>query len=199
MGKFAILTVAIVFATVVTQSQSAQPCSSRKFNHDSVVCVCSESYCDTLDPITPTNGGLVKVYESDQAGKRLEVREVRFGNDLPGVDPSKLRNVSINKNRKFQEIIGFGSSFTDASALGLGRLSPNLRTKVLESYFGTQGIEYSTSRVVISGSDFSNRPYTYDDVQNDWSLNSWALVDEDISYKVNCVQSKLNRLLVDKN
>lgn len=184
MRPITLLAVAITFATVITQSQTATPCASRKFNHDSVVCVCTESFCDTLDPINPTTGGVVKVYESDRAGKRLEVRDVRFGNDLPGVDPSKLRTVTINKNRKFQEIIGFGTSFTDASALGLGRLSPDLRTKVLKSYYSNEGIEYSLSRVVISGSDFSNRPYTYDDVDNDWSLNGWSLVDEDISYKV---------------
>ncbi|CAL8123450.1 unnamed protein product [Orchesella dallaii] len=182
--KAFIVTVAIIATYFASPSLSAQPCQSRRFNHDSVVCVCDENYCDTLDPITRTEAGLVKVYESDRAGKRLEVRDVRFGNDLPGVDPGRFKNVRVNRERKFQEIIGFGTSFTDASALSLGRMSENLRTKVLRSYYSNEGIEYSLSRVVISGSDFSNRPYTYDDVPNDWSLNGWSLVDEDISYKI---------------
>lgn len=184
MKALTIASTVLTLAVVIPELYAAQPCNSTKFNHESVVCVCTESYCDTLDPITKTDAGIVKVFESDKAGKRLEVREVRFGNDLPGVDPSKFRTVTINKNRKFQEIIGFGTSFTDAGVLGLGRLTPSLRTKVLRSYYSTEGIEYNIGRVPISGSDFSNRPYTYDDVPNDWSLNGWNLVDEDISYKV---------------
>jgi len=183
--------VAIVATFFASPSQTAQPCQARRFNHDSVVCVCDENYCDSLDPIARTDAGLVKVFESDRAGKRLEVREVRFGNDLPGVDPGRFKNVRVNRNRKFQEIIGFGTSFTDASALSLGRMSANLRSKVLSSYYSKEGIEYSLSRVVISGSDFSVRPYSYDDVPNDWSLNGWSLVDEDISYKVQLTKAFL--------
>lgn len=160
---------------------AANPCQSRRFQHDSVVCVCSESYCDTIDRIAPTKCGILNVYESDRAGKRLEKRDVQFGNDLTG---SSFRNVTINRKLKYQEIIGFGTSWSDAGAIGLSRLSPNLRTKVLRSYFSDEGSEYSTARVVISGCDFSNRPYTYDDVDNDWELNSWALVEEDLQMKV---------------
>lgn len=160
--------------------EAANPCQPRRFQHDSVVCVCSESYCDTLDPITPTKCGILNVYESDRAGKRLEKRDVQFGNDLAGVS---FRNVTINRNQKYQEIIGFGTSWSDAAAIGLNRLSPSLRTKVLRSYFSDEGIEYSTARVVISGCDFSNRPYTYDDVAGDWELNEWALVEEDLQMK----------------
>lgn len=161
--------------------EASTPCQSRRFQHDSVVCVCNETYCDTLDPITRNECGVLNVYESDRAGKRLERRDIAFGNDYSGVS---FRNVTINRNQKYQEIIGFGSSWSDAAAIGLNRLSANLRTKVLRSYFSDEGIEYSTARIVISGCDFSNRPYTYDDVVNDWELNGWTLVAEDLQMKV---------------
>lgn len=161
--------------------EAATPCQSRRFQHDSVVCVCTESYCDTLDPITRTECGFLNVYESDRAGKRIERRDVPFGNDLSG---GSFRNVTINRNQKYQEIIGFGTSWSDAGAIGLNRLSSNLRTKVLRSYFSEEGIEYSTARVVISGCDFSNRPYTYDDIIDDWQLDGWTLVEEDLQMKV---------------
>jgi len=125
--------------------------------------------------------GTVTVYESDRGGKRMESRNVSFGNDLPGLVSHTVR---INRQETFQEIIGFGGSWSDAAAIGLGRLTPALRTAALKSYYSTEGIEYSTGRVVISGSDFSTRPYSYDDTLNDWSLNSWKLVDEDVNYKV---------------
>lgn len=161
--------------------EASSPCQSRRFQHDSVVCVCNETYCDTLDPITRTECGVLNVYESDRAGKRLDRRDIVFGNDYSGVS---FRNVTINRNQKYQEIIGFGSSWSDAAAIGLNRLSSNLKTKVLRSYFSDEGIEYSTARIVISGCDFSNRAYTYDDVVNDWELNGWTLVAEDLQMKV---------------
>lgn len=78
----------------------------------------------------------------------------------------------------------FRFAWSDAAAIGLNRLSPNLRTKVLRSYFSEEGIEYSAARVVIAGRDFSNRPYTYDDVVDDWELINWNLLQEDLEMKV---------------
>jgi glucosylceramidase len=110
---------------------------------------------------------------------------VPFGNNLPG-DVSYI--VNINRNTEFQEIIGFGGSWSDAAAIGLGRMSNSLRTEILRAYFSEEGIEYSTARVVISGSDFSNRPYSYDDTVDDWGLNNWKLADEDVMYKIPQIQ-----------
>jgi len=167
--------------------QSANPCNPRQFNHDSIVCVCDENYCDSFDPISKTAEGVVQVYESSRAGKRLEKREVNFGNELE--EPGSIWNVAIDKNTKYQEIIGFGGSWSDAAAIGIGRMSEKLRNDILRSYFSDEGIEYSTARVVISGSDFSNRPYTYDDTPWDWDLEQWSLVEEDTLYKIPQMQT----------
>lgn len=39
-------------------------------------------------------------------------------------------------------------------------------------------------RVPIGGCDFSVRPYTYDDHNNDIKLQRFALADEDLKYKI---------------
>jgi glucosylceramidase len=121
------------------------------------------------------------VFESNRDGKRLESRTLSFGNDVPGTVSYSL---AIDRAQTFQEIIGFGGSWSDAAAIGLGRMSIPLRTQILKAYFSEEGIEYSTARVVISGSDFSTRPYSYDDTVDDWGLNNWVLADEDVQYKV---------------
>jgi O-glycosyl hydrolase len=130
----------------------------------------------------------------------MEQRKLKFGNDFPDSEHN-FWELNIQRTEKynqikihafdyilhffrFQEIIGFGGAWSDAAAIGLHNLNPELRTKVLRSYFSNEGIEYSTARVVISGSDFSNRPYTYDDVDNDWNLTKWSLVREDVEMKV---------------
>jgi len=132
-------------------------------------------------PQIRTPRGTVNIIESDRAGKRLESRTAQFGNDLPG---QVSYTVNIDRNTTFQEIIGFGGSWSDAAAIGLGRMSAPLRTEILKAYFSEEGIEYSTARVVISGCDFSTRPYTYDDTIDDWGLNNWNLAEEDVMYKV---------------
>lgn len=46
------------------------------------------------------------------------------------------------------------------------------------------GIEYNLIRVPMACSDFSVRPYSYDDVPNDYELKHFRLVDEDVKMKV---------------
>uniref|UniRef100_A0A8C4XKA5 Glucosylceramidase n=1 Tax=Falco tinnunculus TaxID=100819 RepID=A0A8C4XKA5_FALTI len=55
-----------------------RPCDAKDFGHGSLVCACSATYCDTLDPVVlPAPGTYVK-YESSKAGKRLERSEGSF-------------------------------------------------------------------------------------------------------------------------
>lgn len=46
------------------------------------------------------------------------------------------------------------------------------------------GIEYNLIRVPMACSDFSVRPYSYDDVPDDYELKHFRLVDEDVKMKV---------------
>ena len=50
--------------------------------------------------------------------------------------------------------------------------------------FSDDGFEYSVVRTTIAGSDFSVRPYTYDDVEDDYNLTYFNLVEEDTKYRV---------------
>lgn len=57
------------------------------------------------------------------------------------------------------------------------------RTVISRSYFGSTGIGYTFARIPIAGTDFSTRPYTYDDTPNDLTLSQFKLVEED-DYKI---------------
>ncbi|XP_017583335.1 PREDICTED: glucosylceramidase [Corvus brachyrhynchos] len=46
------------------------------------------------------------------------------------------------------------------------------------------GIEYNLIRVPMACSDFSVRPYSYDDVPDDYELKHFRLVDEDVKMKI---------------
>lgn len=89
----------------------------------------------------------------------------------------------MTNNPIYLLFIRIGGSFSDAAALTIGRLSPKLQRDVYTSFFADTGVEFALGRITISGSDFSTRSYSYDDVVEDIGLDSFSLVDEDISYK----------------
>jgi len=86
--------------------------------------------------------------------------------------------VTLKPDQTFQEITGFGGSFTEASASLLNRLSKEKRNEVIEAYFGESGSKYSLTRTHINSSDFSLGNYSYAPVKGDVMLKSFS-VNED--------------------
>lgn len=46
------------------------------------------------------------------------------------------------------------------------------------------GSKYTLGRIPIGGTDFSTRPYTYDDVANGTTLKHFSLAQEDYNFKI---------------
>ncbi|NWT26362.1 GLCM Glucosylceramidase, partial [Cardinalis cardinalis] len=158
----------------------ARPCIPKDFGHGSPVCVCNATYCDTLDPlVVPAAGSYVK-YESSKAGKRLERSEGKFQSSLS----SRGLLLTLNISALYQHVKGFGGSLSDAAAMNILKLSQPAQDNLLRSYFSESGIEYNLIRVPMACSDFSVRPYSYDDVPNDHELKHFRLADEDVKMKV---------------
>ncbi|KAM4755512.1 uncharacterized protein ACIQIH_019430 [Cyanocitta cristata] len=159
---------------------AARPCIPKDFGHGSLVCVCNATYCDTLDPLVlPAPGSYVK-YESSKAGKRLERSEGSFQSSLR--TPGLL--LTLNISVLYQHVKGFGGSLSDAAAMNILKLSQPAQDNLLRSYFSESGIEYNLIRVPMACSDFSVRPYSYDDVPDDYELKHFRLVDEDVKMKI---------------
>lgn len=65
------------------------------------------------------------------------------------------------------------------------KATPELREKIVDDYFDKKnGLGYTIARTPIGGSDFSSRPYTLDDVKDDFDLEHFNLTKEDFEYKV---------------
>ena len=110
------------------------------------------------------------VYETSESGNKLTKLET-----FPTSE--KLISVTINPEDTYQEITGFGGSFTEASAYLLNQLGDENRADVLEAYFGESGAKYSLTRTHINSSDFSLGNYAYVD-ENDTDLSTFS-IDED--------------------
>ena len=87
--------------------------------------------------------------------------------------------LSIDKNKVFQKIVGFGGAFTEAAAYTFYRMNPVKRDEIIMKYFDTEvGIGYSIGRVHIHSCDFALGNYTYVE-ENDKELKTFDISHED--------------------
>uniref|UniRef100_A0A8C9NE68 Glucosylceramidase n=4 Tax=Passeriformes TaxID=9126 RepID=A0A8C9NE68_SERCA len=162
-----------------------RPCDAKDFGHGSLVCACSATYCDTLDPLVlPAPGSYVK-YESSKAGKRLERSEGSFQHNAKSPD----FHLTLDTTQRYQKVKGFGGSITDAAAINIQSLSKAAQNHLLRSYFSEEGIEYNLVRVPMASTDFSIRLYTYADAEGDFELRHFNLTEEDTHMKIPILQA----------
>ena len=87
--------------------------------------------------------------------------------NLPTVSTQVSGFIDINKDIKFQDIVGFGFTLTGASADLLSKMSDlNQNLLLTELFDPINGIGTSVLRVSIGASDLSSFSYTYDDINS---------------------------------
>ncbi|CAG0890294.1 unnamed protein product [Darwinula stevensoni] len=111
--------------------------------------------------------------------------ERRIPSRVPSTDETTTRTrVRVNRQEEYQSLLGFGGAFTDAAGLNIKSLEPAAQELIIRSYFAPEGIRYNIGRIPMGGSDFSTRPYSYDDVEGDEAFEFWSLAFEDLEYKI---------------
>ena len=119
-------------------------------------------------------GGKVKVIRTARdTGERFTVKE-----DLlrAQVQPKKNSSVAVDTGQEFQQIIGFGGAFTEASAFVFAHLEPDKKEEVLYAYFHPeQGIGYSLGRTHMNSCDFSLGSYSCAEVRGDVELKHFNI------------------------
>ncbi|XP_047486069.1 LOW QUALITY PROTEIN: lysosomal acid glucosylceramidase-like [Penaeus chinensis] len=161
-------------------AQVGKECVPRNFGFDSVACVCNATYCDEMGDVAFPDTGFFTVITSSRDGLRFSPETLAV-QDAPAADSVVVR---VDHNKEFQTMMGFGGAFTDSAGLNIVKLSEAAQENVMRSYFSPEGIEYTLCRIPIAGSDFSVRPYSYDDVEGDVALEHFALAEEDDLYKI---------------
>lgn len=156
-------------------------CSLRKVNNVEI-CSCNSTYCDSVPKVGKLSKLGMKLYQTSRSVPGFSWREGNF-EDLTSDEIATI-TLDINPKVKYQTIVGFGGAFTDATGQNIKRLPKEAQQRLLESYFGEDGIEYNLCRVPLGGTDFSPRAYSLDDHDDDKSLKQFALQEEDLSYKV---------------
>lgn len=180
----------LITAVFLLQSGLSQlPCVPRKFDQDSVVCVCNATYCDTIGDIEPGPSNPYAYYYAvvtTRDGLRLASRTGSFGDNL-----KVNANVFTVGNTTEQTILGFGGAFTDAATLTMNSLSAKARSKLIETYFSGTGSEYNIARIPMASCDFSEHIYSYDETVADLKLENFSLTREDIVYKIPAIKEAM--------
>ena len=113
----------------------------------------------------------VKVFETSKSGNKLT--EITSFNSLKNTS-----SITINTEKTYQKITGFGGSFTEASAHLLNNLSAKNRRAILNAYFSKEGANYSLTRTHMNSCDFSLSNYSYTPVENDMALKHFSIQED---------------------
>jgi glucosylceramidase len=81
----------------------------------------------------------------------------------------------LNPKTKFQQILGFGGAFTDATCYTFNRLAAPAREQLFHELFHPSEMGLSTGRVCVGSSDYSTKVYSYDDGEADPDLNRFSI------------------------
>lgn len=114
------------------------------------------------------------VQTSREGDRSSEKQSLPFSSE----SASRLPVITLDPQQRYQEIVGFGGSFTESSAYVLSRLSEEKRNEVLHAYFSPDGAAYSLTRTHMGSCDFSLSNYTYANTPGDLELSDFS-IDED--------------------
>ena len=100
--------------------------------------------------------------------------------DMPALEMESMealpneKTLEIDTSKTYQEILGFGGAFTEASAINWQLLSAEQQKEVIRLYFADPkdgGHGYTLGRVPMNSCDFSPASYSFDDVTADVDLD----------------------------
>ena len=99
----------------------------------------------------------------------------------PASKPGTDSTVTIDPGTKYQDILGFGGAFTDATCYTFNRLDPGVREKVFHELFDPSEMGLSVCRTCIGSSDYSTQIYSYDEGDPDPGLTRFS-IEHDRAY-----------------
>jgi len=128
-------------------------------------------------PAAARSGDAIRVHQS--AGDKRFVA-------LPGLawqaDAGDGPNaITLDPTTSFQEILGFGAAFTEASAWLISRMAPDARAQLMHELFSAEGLGINVTRCCIGSSDYATAMFSYDEGAPDPTLARFS-IDRDRAY-----------------
>ena len=97
---------------------------------------------------------------------------------LPASASPSADDIILNPEQKFQEILGFGGAFTEAACVMFRQLLPQQREDLFHELFHPSEMGLNVCRTSIGASDYSVKPYSYDDGEADPELKRFSIAHD---------------------
>lgn len=142
------------------------------------VCVCNNTYCDTINTPMPTNRNQLIKITSSKDGDRFSYSTGQFSKVSNNNKPAS--HLYVDRTKIYQKIRGFGTSITSSVSYILQKLPPPLRDCVYRSYFSNvDGMGLNMIRLPIGGSDCDFGPWAYNEYpENDLHLSNFTRLEQ---------------------
>lgn len=100
--------------------------------------------------------------------------------------------IIIHPEKAHQQIIGFGGTYSEATAHNLKRLSEAKRKEVLQAFFDVEkGAGWNILRTTINSCDASSEYYSYDETDGDIELKNFGIQKDIDNYIIPGLQAAL--------
>jgi glucosylceramidase len=96
----------------------------------------------------------------------------------PDAERDHVPAVAVDPQKKFQEILGFGGAFTDATCFTFNRMQSGEREKLLHNLFDPSELGLSFCRTCVGASDYSTKAYSFDDGTEDPELKRFSIAHD---------------------
>tara|TARA_B110000116_G_scaffold272422_1_gene297463 strand:+ start:3293 stop:4645 length:1353 start_codon:yes stop_codon:yes gene_type:complete len=106
---------------------------------------------------------------SDQRITAIDIERLKSSNK------NEDQIIRVDENNTRQTILGFGGSFTEASASIYANLEKDKKEELLETYFGRSGNNYTMARTHINSCDFSLENYAHCETPGDVDLKNFSI------------------------
>lgn len=129
----------------------------------------------------------MKLYVTDK-DKRIEQAE--NVETTQGLEWAENR-IKVYPDVTYQTITGFGGALTESAAYVWSEMTEEMKSQVMDMYFGTNGNCYNFGRTHIQSCDFSlgNRSYVE---ENDRNLCTFSIKD-DYNYQIPMIKAAMNK------
>ncbi len=121
-------------------------------------------------------GGEITVRVTGGSLRHASVPALAWTKGKPGEN-----SIVVSPGTKFQEILGFGGAFTDATCYTFNRLSAPVREQVFHALFHPSEIGLSVCRTCIGASDYSTEVFSYDEGEPDPEMKRFS-IEHDRAY-----------------
>jgi len=137
----------------------------------------------------------LKVYTTakDTDLRLTKTKEATFKNKVQTLETEIA--VFVNPKKTFQKFLGIGGAITDASSEVFSKLNTTQQNKLLQSYYGENGIGYNIIRTSIHSSDFGLGSYTYIK-EGDADLKTFS-IKKDLEKRVPFIKRAINLIKDD--